>query len=114
MHALCDDAGTFEELCKFVSTLVYVLNHPSIHKYHNFQMDFHLRAARREDTGRLRGFILTYVPELKTTQGIRKGDRGWHNRVTARLLCPQDRLREFDEDWELYVFFCLYSFSITV
>lgn len=61
-------------------------------------MDHKAGEARREDVNRVRSSVMSYIPG--ETLNIPKSDRGWNNKVTARLLCPQTRLAEFDEDWE--------------
>ena len=64
-------------------------------------MDKRACEARREDSNRLSRDVLGYIPNLSPgLDSTNKGDRGWNNKSTARLLCPQNKLSEFDENWE--------------
>ena len=75
------------------------------------QIDNRARAARSDDQGSLSKHYLKFIkalPENKTEHvpyHLEKCDRGFFNIFTARLLCPQDRLMEFDADPEEYVYF---------
>lgn len=59
-------------------------------------------AARRMDVNRINNAIIEYIPDLPGKK-LRKEDRGWSNQHTARLLCPQTMLNEFDADWRRLV-----------
>ncbi|RDX40878.1 hypothetical protein OH76DRAFT_1365539, partial [Lentinus brumalis] len=56
---------------------------------------------RSNDVGRLRDRILGYAG-IETTKELNslkpRGSRGWNNTTLARLLCPMNKLREFDTD----------------
>ncbi|KAK7689179.1 hypothetical protein QCA50_007870 [Cerrena zonata] len=77
MDLFANDPAAFESLCKY--------------------MDKNANAARRDDCSRIRHHVLIYIDDIPST--LEKDERGWHNRQTARLLCPQDQLEEFDADW---------------
>ncbi|TFK80939.1 hypothetical protein K466DRAFT_569344, partial [Polyporus arcularius HHB13444] len=57
--------------------------------------------GRSNDVGRLRDRILGYAG-IETTKELNslkpRGSRGWNNTTLARLLCPMNKLREFDTD----------------
>lgn len=72
-------------------------------------MDKCANAARRDDCSRIRHHVVLYIPLVSTT--LEKDERGWHNQHTARHLCPQDMLTEFDADWLKYIL--AHIFTIT-
>ncbi|KAF8508595.1 hypothetical protein BU17DRAFT_70772 [Hysterangium stoloniferum] len=60
--------------------------------------------ARQEDTGSIR-YALRYISHtsdngsaLQSPRGTPKSSRGLNHRSTPRLLCPMERLEEFDAD----------------
>lgn len=62
-------------------------------------MDKRAASARREDVSRVVHSVLGYIPNLTKPLKLRKPDRGWFNEVTARLLCPQNLLNQFNDNW---------------
>ncbi|KAI0644206.1 hypothetical protein C8Q79DRAFT_928002 [Trametes meyenii] len=67
-------------------------------------IDKRVRAARGDDLNSLQRHFLKFIaalPEnedLSVPHHIAKRDRGFFNRFTGRLLCPQDDLPAFDAD----------------
>ncbi|CDO75465.1 hypothetical protein BN946_scf184935.g1 [Trametes cinnabarina] len=70
-----------------------------------------MNAARCDDSGRIRDLVITYmiakIPAPQRGCGVpsllAKHERGWQNKHTARLLCPQRLLSDFDADWQSFV-----------
>ncbi|KAL7283550.1 hypothetical protein ACG7TL_002984 [Trametes sanguinea] len=67
-------------------------------------------AARSDDSGRIRDLVITYMnPKSSAPQQdshipsiLAKHARGWQNKYTARLLCPQRLLGDFNADWSSF------------
>ncbi|KAI0349320.1 hypothetical protein OH77DRAFT_1432160 [Trametes cingulata] len=67
-------------------------------------------AARGDDSASLRKYMLPYLQGLESEHKdyrtapsmIEKYARGWHSWYTARLLCPQNLLAEFDRNAERF------------
>ncbi|KAK7682758.1 hypothetical protein QCA50_014141 [Cerrena zonata] len=57
-------------------------------------------SARRDDISRLRGIVHTLIPNYRGPLDLPKADRGWHHLCTARMLCPQNKLMEFERNWD--------------
>lgn len=98
MHASMDDPGLFGALCKYVRTLFLSQQFTN---HFRFQMDQLAGAARRVDCNRIRTTITSYIPDLPKNVTLRKEERGWLNEHTARLLCPQSKLKDFNKDWKV-------------
>ncbi len=65
------------------------------------QIDAAGARGRSNDMGRLRDRILSYagIEMTKEVNSLKsRGSRGWNNATLARLLCPMNKLREFDAD----------------
>ena len=70
------------------------------------QLSTHTSSARQEDTGSLKHDIIQYLmaePSRQTvnppiTKNDEKSRRGFNHPVTARLLCPIQRIPKFDRD----------------
>lgn len=63
-------------------------------------MDDQAGSARRDDISRVRSIAVKYIPHYEGDADLPKVDRGWRNEHTARMLCPQNKLTEFEEDWD--------------
>ncbi|KAI0660677.1 hypothetical protein C8Q70DRAFT_1053224 [Cubamyces menziesii] len=72
-----------------------------------------IKSTRSNDSGRLLDHVMTYMQNAYKSCGdekyrsapgpsLQKYARGWTNWYTARLLCPQALLKQFDEDWERF------------
>ncbi|KAI0364807.1 hypothetical protein BV20DRAFT_982988 [Pilatotrama ljubarskyi] len=72
------------------------------------QIDYTVRATRGDDTGSLKERVIKYMSAMsglhdeyqKAPGVIEKSHRGWYNWYTARFLCPQEMLVDFDHNWE--------------
>jgi hypothetical protein len=67
------------------------------------KMATHYRKARSDDTNSLGDKAGAYIPRLygRLEQERLLGDRhkyGYENEVTARMLCPREKLEAFNED----------------
>lgn len=62
--------------------------------------------ARRDDVSRVNNSALSFIPGV-TCPNIEKCERGWNNEITARLLCPQSQLDNFNRDWKKCVLYCV-------
>lgn len=98
MHAFMDDPGSFGALCKYVCILFRVQLSTNCFP---LQMDQLAGAARRVDCNRIRSTIVTYIPDVPKNVTLKKLERGWLNEYTARLLCPQSKLKDFNNDWKV-------------
>lgn len=67
-------------------------------------MDKALALNRGNSMGGFRNTAMTYIVNPKNHPvgniGTEKGDRGWNNFVTARMLCPKKFLNKFDANPE--------------
>ncbi|KAI0374976.1 hypothetical protein BV20DRAFT_405450 [Pilatotrama ljubarskyi] len=70
-------------------------------------VDYCARASRGDDTSAVRNDGILLLSDAATRPWpsyerappkLQKYQRGWNNTYTARLLCPQDMLHEFDKD----------------
>ncbi|KAI0369421.1 hypothetical protein BV20DRAFT_363799 [Pilatotrama ljubarskyi] len=74
-------------------------------------IDHCARASRGDDTSALRndGILLMSDEVTRPTPAyanapatLVKYQRGWNNKYTARLLCPQEKLEDFDRDTDAF------------
>lgn len=65
-------------------------------------MKEHANQARSDDTQKLKNIVL-HLHNNNTDKFVslyKRSELGWHNDVSARLLCPTDKLDEYDKDPE--------------
>ncbi|KAI0760924.1 hypothetical protein BD413DRAFT_701279 [Trametes elegans] len=90
--------------------LDFLLLDPNSLRIYAKYIDNRAKAACSDDLGSVRGSILGYIrntPEYMNATTINpihtlKTECGWYNIAISRLLCPQDRLAEFDADPEAF------------
>ncbi len=70
---------------------------------HHSQLEKYASRGRSDDLGVLKKDVLGYIPKCPGVESLEinnpnKSARGWSHITTARLLCPANRLVEFDGD----------------
>ncbi len=69
----------------------------------NFKLDKYASRGRSDDLGILKKDVIGFIPRRPGVEPLElnnpnKSARGWAHVTTARLLCPANRLEEFDTD----------------